>query len=94
MLIMASRAAVRLAEKLKPRTDLGMSTAELAAELKVTVQAVSQWLKGDNLPRPELMQRLEKLTGIPMQEWLPPVRPTPTTRPPASTPRPARPSAR
>lgn len=67
---MASKAAARLAEKLKPRTELGMNAAELAAELEVTPQAVSQWLRGENLPRPSTMRRLEELTGIPMQEWM------------------------
>jgi len=67
---MTSKAAVRLAEKLKPKTEIGMTTAELATELKVSVQAVSQWLRGDNLPRPDHMRKLEELTGIAMQEWL------------------------
>lgn len=47
-----------------------MNAAELAAELEVTPQAVSQWLRGENLPRPSTMRRLEELTGIPMQEWM------------------------
>lgn len=81
---MLSKAAARLGEKLKPRTELGMSAADLGRELGVTSQAVSQWLRGDNLPRPEVMRKLQELTGIPMQDWTEPAEDPPDTERAAS----------
>lgn len=69
---MQSKAAARLAEALTPRTELGMTAAELARTLGVTQQAVSQWLKGENIPRADMMRRLEDLTGVPMRDWTEP----------------------
>jgi transcriptional regulator with XRE-family HTH domain len=69
---MLSKAAVALAEKLEPRTTLGMTAAELARKLGVTPQAVSGWIKGKAVPTPETLRALEDVTGIPMRAWTEP----------------------
>jgi transcriptional regulator with XRE-family HTH domain len=54
-----------LAAILKPRIAPG----ELAERLGVSKQSVSDWLRGDSLPRPELMAKIEDITGVPMRSW-------------------------
>lgn len=59
------RAAIELRKRFRP----AMTGAELARELGVTRQAVGNWLAGTHLPSPDLMARIEDLTGIPMRAW-------------------------
>lgn len=46
-----------------------MTQAQLARELDVSAQAVSDWLRGDSLPKPDLMAKIEDLLGVPMRAW-------------------------
>jgi transcriptional regulator with XRE-family HTH domain len=69
---MVSQGAAKLNELLAPKPALGFNASELARRLGVTRQAVTGWLKGKNLPSPELMARLEDLAGIPMRAWTEP----------------------
>lgn len=57
-----------LAEILRPPVRR-LTQAQLARELEVSAQAVSDWLRGDSLPRPELMAKIEDITGVPMRSW-------------------------
>lgn len=66
---MQNRAAQRLAELTKPRN---MSQAELGRQLGVTAQAVNAWIRGGSVPSPDLMAKIEDLTGIPMRDWTEP----------------------
>lgn len=66
---MSSKASVRLAKLVAPKTELGLSAAELAKRLGVTRQAVHQWITGKNPPSLEMCRKLEIETGIPMREW-------------------------
>lgn len=54
-----------LAALLRPQ----MKQAELARVLKVSPQTVSDWLRGDSQPKPELMAKIEDLLGVPMRSW-------------------------
>lgn len=58
-----------LAAILRPPKPKHMSQAELARKLEVSAQAVSDWLRGDTLPRPELMAKIEDILGVPMRAW-------------------------
>lgn len=60
-----SAAALRLRAAVTP----SMSQAELARKLGVSAQAVSAWLSGAAMPRPEKMAQIESLLGIPMRAW-------------------------
>lgn len=57
------------AKQLRKRFQPEMTGAELARSLRVTRQAVANWLTGESLPSPRLMARIEDLTGIPMRAW-------------------------
>lgn len=46
-----------------------MTQAELARQLEVSPQAVSDWLRGDSVPKPNLMAKIEDLLGVPMRAW-------------------------
>lgn len=61
-----SRALAAILRPPKPRL---MTQAELARQLEVSAQAVSDWLRGDSLPRPETMAKIEDITGVPMRSW-------------------------
>ncbi len=60
-------ASETLKEALRPKRP--MSQAELARELRVTPQAVSEWVSGAKQPTAERMRRIEDLLGIPMRSW-------------------------
>lgn len=47
-----------------------MSQAELAEQLGVRQVAVSNWVRGTRVPRPEIALRLTKLTGVPLEALL------------------------
>lgn len=66
-----SSAAARLRAAVTP----SMSQAELARKLGVSQQAVSAWLNGVAMPRPEKMAQIEKILGIPMRAWTEPAEP-------------------
>jgi transcriptional regulator with XRE-family HTH domain len=66
---MLSKGASALAAKLRPE----VTAAELARKLGVTPQAVSGWIKGRSVPTPEMLSKLEDVTGIPMRAWTEPV---------------------
>ncbi len=63
---MQTAGSVRLAEALTPRV---MTQSELARQLGVSAQAVSDWVAGKSKPKPDLMARIEDLLGIPMRAW-------------------------
>lgn len=64
---MKTEASDRLAKALRPTRV--MSQSELARQLDVSPQAVSDWVRGDCQPKPELMAKIEDLLGIPMRAW-------------------------
>lgn len=54
---------------LRPPKPTQMTQAELARELKVSPQAVSDWLRGDTVPKPEIRAKIESLLGVPSGLW-------------------------
>lgn len=57
---------------MRQRFRPSITGADLARKLGVSRSAVSGWLAGEYLPTPELMARIEDLTGIPMRSWTEP----------------------
>jgi transcriptional regulator with XRE-family HTH domain len=68
-----SKASVELASRLAPDPKR-LTRTKLAAKLGVSKQAIASWCSGVAKPAPETALAIEKLTGIPMQDWLAPVR--------------------
>ena len=50
--------------------SMGLSQKELAAEVDVTAQAVTNWLKGKDFPRPPALLRMATALGISLDELL------------------------
>jgi transcriptional regulator with XRE-family HTH domain len=46
-----------------------MSQSDLARQLEVSPQAVSEWVRGAKQPSAERMAQIEDLLGIPMRAW-------------------------
>jgi transcriptional regulator with XRE-family HTH domain len=63
-----SRAVRLLEKKLHPE----LTQTELARQLGVKKQNVSQWMSGWARPTPERMKALQDLLGIPMEAWTQP----------------------
>jgi transcriptional regulator with XRE-family HTH domain len=64
-------AASRLLEQaVRPKV---MAPGELAKQLGVTPQSVSDWVAGKSKPKADLMARIEDLLEIPMRAWTEPV---------------------
>lgn len=67
---MKTAASEALRELLRPKRP--MSQTELARELDVSPQAVSEWVSGNSQPTPDRMGKIEDLLGIPMRLWTKP----------------------
>jgi len=62
-----SVASEQLSELVSPKV---MSQSELARQLDVSPQLVSDWVHGRKTPSSGLMRKIEDLLGIPMRSWM------------------------
>ena len=68
----------------------GMNQSALAARLKVSREAVSNWMRGESLPQPDKLVRIAKLVGLTFDELVQRPPPGAAARPRVTYPRTSR----